>query len=418
MFYQIFKYTGIAAQHLDAPMVEQRSQYLSHRAALGATTRTLRIEAGYLLAIVKELPLEPDRMVSSAELEAAAHRWRMRAMARPHHTKDGLCGKRLFLMVARHWLTFLDRWQPPAPPPCPEAARLAEFINYLERERGLSPATIRDLRYGLAALLRVCCAPPRSLGDLTMADIERTLQQEAAQAGWSRISLRKHTDSLRVFLRYTESRGWSTPGLADALVLPCLFQGEHLPLGPTWEEVQRLLDAVQGDHPTAIRDRAILLLLTTYGLRAGEVCRLRLEDLDWEREQLTIRRSKQQSRLQTYPLARTVGDALLRYLKEARPACAHREVFITAIAPRRPITTSILWHIVGPRLRALQVSLRHVGPHALRHACATHLLAEGFTLKEIGDHLGHRTAEATAHYARVDLQGLREVADFDLGGLL
>jgi site-specific recombinase XerD len=69
-------------------------------------------------------------------------------------------------------------------------------------------------------------------------------------------------------------------------------------------------------------------------------------------------------------------------------------------------------------LRALNLPLRHVGPHALRHACATHLLAEGLTMKEIGDHLGHRSADSTAHYARVDLTGLREVADFDLGGLL
>ena len=62
-------------------------------------------------------------------------------------------------------------------------------------------------------------------------------------------------------------------------------------------------------------------------------------------------------------------------------------------------------------------SLRH-GPHSLRHACASHLLAEGFSLKEIGDHLGHRSASATRTYAKVDLVGLRAVANFDLGGLV
>ena len=59
-----------------------------------------------------------------------------------------------------------------------------------------------------------------------------------------------------------------------------------------------------------------------------------------------------------------------------------------------------------------------MGPHALRHACAAHLVEEGLSLKEIGDHLGHRSSSATQIYAKVDLSGLREVAAFDLGGLL
>lgn len=417
MFHKIFKYPAIATPHLVAPLVEQRTQYLAQRAAVGAKTTTLAIEARYLLALVKELPLEFETQVSNAELEAAAHRWHTRTKTAHPRTKDGLSGKRLFLMTAKHFLTFLGRWQPPVLPPCPEAERLAEFIDELEHERGWSPDTIRCLRHRLTAFLRVTCVPPRRLENLTLAEVERAVQQAAAQGEWNRVSLRTHTDGLRVFFRYTERRGWTTPGLAEALASPVIFQGERLPLGPTWEEVQRLLASVKGDHPTAIRDRAILLLLATYGLRASEVCRLQLEDLDWEHEQITIRRCKQKGRQQTFPLAHTVGEAILRYVREARPATTHREVFLNAKAPRQPITRSTLWRIVGPRLRSLSISLPHVGPHALRHACATHLLSEGFTMKEIGDQLGHRSTEATAHYARVDLNGLREVADFDLGGL-
>jgi site-specific recombinase XerD len=76
-----------------------------------------------------------------------------------------------------------------------------------------------------------------------------------------------------------------------------------------------------------------------------------------------------------------------------------------------------VWWVVGPRLRALGVTLRHQGPHALRHACATHLLKQGFTLQQIGEYLGHRDLECTQLYAKVDIDGLRAVADFDLGGL-
>jgi integrase/recombinase XerD len=77
-----------------------------------------------------------------------------------------------------------------------------------------------------------------------------------------------------------------------------------------------------------------------------------------------------------------------------------------------------MWAVVSRQLRTRAPSLKHHGPHSLRHACATRLINQGMTLKEIGDHLGHRDVEATRIYAKVDLVRLREVAEFDLGGLL
>ena len=92
-------------------------------------------------------------------------------------------------------------------------------------------------------------------------------------------------------------------------------------------------------------------------------------------------------------------------------------MFLTLDPPFRPVSTS-LWELVGKRLRALNVSLPHYGPHALRHACAARLLASGLSLKEIGDQLGHSHPDSTRIYAKVDLVGLRQVADFDMGGVL
>jgi site-specific recombinase XerD len=175
-----------------------------------------------------------------------------------------------------------------------------------------------------------------------------------------------------------------------------------------------LLATTEGDRPADIRDRAILLLLAVYGLRAGEVRHLRLEDFDWEQELLSVTCPKTRQ-TRTYPLSRLVGDAVLRYLKEVRPRSVHRELFLALHAPIRPLRE--LWGIVAKRLRPLGVSIPHHGPHALRHACAAHLLAQGLSLKEIGDHLGHRDPDATRLYAKVDLVGLRQVGDFDLGGL-
>ena len=185
---------------------------------------------------------------------------------------------------------------------------------------------------------------------------------------------------------------------------------------PSWKQVQQLLATTEGDRSADIRDRAILMLLAVYGLRSAEVRCLRLDDLDWERELLTVTRSKT-ARTQSFPLSKSVGNAILRYLKEVRPRTPHREVFLTLGAPFRPLRAG-LWRMIAPRLQALGVSLPHYGPHSLRHACATHLLAQGLSLKEIGDHLGHQHPESTRIYTKVDLIGLRQVADFDLGGVL
>jgi integrase len=166
-----------------------------------------------------------------------------------------------------------------------------------------------------------------------------------------------------------------------------------------------------------IRDHAILLLLAVYGLRCGEVARLRLDDVDWEGEVLHVLRPKQRC-TQHYPLVSSVGNAIVRYLKETRPRCTRRELFMTLHAPVRPLLPASITPIVHSRLTALGVNVPRRGAHCLRHACARHLLASGFSLKQIGDQLGHRSASATRHYAKVDLDGLRQVATLDLGGVL
>jgi integrase/recombinase XerD len=159
------------------------------------------------------------------------------------------------------------------------------------------------------------------------------------------------------------------------------------------------------------------MLLAVYGLRSGDVSRLRLEDLDWDREVLLVPHPKQR-RARQYPLIHSVGEAILAYLQKVRPRCERREVFLTLNPPFRPLAQGTLWNVVGFRLKKLGATARHVGPHSLRHACAAHLLAEDFSLKEIADQLGHHSLNVTRTYAKVDVIGLRTVADFDLGGLV
>jgi integrase/recombinase XerD len=198
---------------------------------------------------------------------------------------------------------------------------------------------------------------------------------------------------------------------------PRVYQHELIPCGPPWEVVRQLLENTSSDCCRDIRDRAILMLFAVYGLRSGEVQRLQLKDLDWDREVIHITRPKPRT-VQQFPLAPTVGEAIRHYLQEVRLQHPSRHVFLTLRAPYSPLSRSALWKVVSDRLRPLKLSVRHQGPHSLRHACATRLLAQGLSLKEIGDHLGHQNPKSTSVYAKVDLVGLREVAEFSLGGLL
>jgi integrase len=181
--------------------------------------------------------------------------------------------------------------------------------------------------------------------------------------------------------------------------------------------VQRLIAATNGPAPQQRRNRAILLLLAVYGLRSGEVRTLCLEDVDWPRRVLRVRRSKS-ARVHEYPLTAMMGQALRSYLKAARPACVRPELFLTLHAPFRRLSPGAMYQVTRALFERLQIASPKRGPHALRHACATYLLNQGFSLKKVGDHLGHQSLSATQIYAKVDLAGLRAVAAFDLGGLL
>src|ERR1700682_561183 len=416
MFAQLFNRVSTAEFHLASPLAEPRLRYLNHCGEQGAARRTLRRIAQYLLVIISQLDLEADREVRVEEIQAAAQRWACRE-PRHHKTKDPETAKTRFISIATQWLRFLGRLQVLKAPPNPGAQEVEEIAAYLDQEKGLSAQTIQTECFYVREFLNRFCAPPRQLHEISIPNVDEALPQKGRQDGYTRGAIRFYAAALRAFFRYAEMRGWCTPGLAASILAPHVYRDELLPLGPSWEDVQRLLATTGNDRPIDVRDRAIIMFLAVYGLRSAEVRSLRLEDLDWEKELILVSRSKQR-RTQLYPLSQVVGEAIVRYLKEVRPRSVHREIFLTLQSPIRPLSPSGLWHVVGDRLRTLGVSMKHFGPHSLRHACATHLLTQHFSMKEISDHLGHRSPDATRTYAKVDIAGLREVADFQLGGLL
>ncbi|MGH2436187.1 MAG: tyrosine-type recombinase/integrase, partial [bacterium] len=366
-----------------------------------------------LLVIIDQLNLQPEGAIGSEDIVSAARAW---AYRQPSHykLKDAEKIRKHFVLAAKQWLGFLGRLQ--APPVPSYQTFIDEFGSYMDRERGLSPMTVRGECGHVRRFLQGQWATGRSLADISIRHLDEAIAQKGSHDGCRRASIGFYAASLRAFFRYAEAKGWCSPGLADAIMAPRVYRDELMPSGPSWDLVQQLVRSTEGSRPVDIRDRAILLLLAVYGLRSEEVQRLQLEDVDWNRDRITIVRPKPRT-IQQYPLAAPVGDAIVRYLTDVRRHRPSRHVFLTVRAPYGPLSRSALWKAVNDRLRPFHASLRHQGPHALRHACATHLLEQGLSMKAIGDHLGHRHPGSTRVYAKVDLAGLREVADVDLGGL-
>jgi integrase/recombinase XerD len=416
MFNKLFTCPRARERHFVAPLSAERLRYLTHCAVQGSSRSSLRLLAQHLLVLIDYLHLEADGEIGIEQINTAADLWVSRQPA-PHNVTDFRCGRMRFISNAKGWLRFLGRLHPPEVPRLPYTQMIEEFTDYMNGERGLSPETIRTYCFYLSQFFSRFYQQHHTFNEVSIVDIDDAIARKGNRESCGRSSIQTYTASLRTFFRYAEQRGWCAPGLAAAIMSPRVFAEEQLPKGPSWEDAQRLLASTEGDLPKNIRDRAVIMLFVVYGLRVGEVRALRLEDFDWENELLHVTRSKPRRR-QIYPLSYTVGEALLRYLKEVRPRVPYREIFITLRAPFHPPARGVLYDVVADRLTALGVSSKKRGPHSLRHACAARLLAEGLSLKEIGDHLGHRHTHTTRVYAKVDLAGLRQVADFDLGGVL
>lgn len=419
IFETLYSYPRVLRRHCEGPLAAERAAFIEALAARGLTRETQLRECRYCLCVAREIERRPpDRLFSRNDVSDMADDWAARRVA-AGRAATPRWAREQFRATALNFLRSLGQLRPD---PSAEGADLREFDAALDefissrRERHWqSEATCRSGRWQIRRFLADLKQRGLALLDLQPSDIDGFF--ERASQRWSRRSLCMSATMLRQWLQYAEERGWCRPGLSAAVESPRVYRHENLPLGPNWDTVGRMLATTEGDAPRAVRDRAILLLLSVYGLRSGEVCRLRLDDFDWAGNRIRFERSKSRH-VESAPLLPAVGEAIVRYLTEHRPATDSRVVFLTLRPPHRPVSGYTLYSLVARRYPAGAAPGKGRGPHGLRHACARHLLEAGHSLKEVGDHLGHRSPDSTRPYAKLALRSLREVALADLGGLL
>lgn len=317
----------------------------------------------------------------------------------------------------RRLLRMLNPGWPPPEPPANDRERfrrevLDGYVRSLVDIHGLAPETGVSLGRAARVFLHWLGdeASREPLSRLGVSGIDAFLSWR--MQGLRRATRQRVSNSLRSFLRYLHAEGVLPKDLSAGVAGPTLYKLEEIPRGFTQEQVKALLDTTRRDKtPCGLRDHAILMLLATYGMRAGEVVRLRLDDIDWRGEKFRVRQSKTGNEL-VLPLLPNVGEALLKYLRGSRPKTGIREVFLRVRAPLGAFKRGSSLHvIVQDRLRkaGIEVQGRH-GPHAFRFARAGSLLRAGVALKPIGDLLGHRSAQSTEIYLRLATEDLRAIS--------
>jgi integrase/recombinase XerD len=317
-----------------------------------------------------------------------------------------------------HMLLRLVQGQWP-PTPTPSSTRevfrqqvCQEYDRWMGDLRGLAPNT-RSCRCAEANRFLTWLeqgSSSRNLIDITGAEIDAYTKFRATSL--RRRTLRNHAVEMRSFVRFLHNSGRIARDLSTEVIGPRCYAFETIPSSLRPEEVRAVVETTRKDRSReGRRDYAILMLLSAYGLRAGEITTLRLEDVDWRSEALRIRHSKTGIHSQL-PLLPTVGNAILDYLQKGRPKTPAREIFICHHAPYGPFRSgpSLYW-LIRNRLTAAGINRPSKrGPHSFRHTRAVSMLRAGVPLKEIGDVLGHRSAASTTPYLKLATEDLRGVA--------
>ena len=291
-----------------------------------------------------------------------------------------------------------------------------EFRRYLLTERGLAVRTIEHYTEAAHAFLVARAADDaRVVKEWNAADVLTFVRR--GSASYPPVRMQQLCTGLRAFLRYLCFRGYTLSDLSKCIPRIARWRLATLPKSLSAEQVDRMLIRCRRDKAGGRRDYAVLLLLSRLGLRAEELRRLTLDDIHWQRGELTVRGKGRGP--EPMPLPEDVGEALAAYLTHGRPASGSRSVFVRLTPPHEAYGNSDAFgHIVRHAMRRAAVDAPSKGTHIFRHTLATEMLRGGASLREIGHLLRHRDEDTTRLYAKVDLVRLRTLALPWPGGVL
>jgi len=289
--------------------------------------------------------------------------------------------------------------------------RIQAYFDWLRQHRGLSELTIDARRKLMKQLLPLLGPDP---GSYDAAGVRGVILSESQRR--SAVNMKSIVTVLRSYLGYLATQGLCSPSLVQAVPTVAHWKHSNLPKYLPAAKVEALIKSCDAAS-NGIRDRAILLLLARLGLRAGDIMRLSINDIDWQQGTLCVcGKGRREAKL---PLPQDVGDALLKYVNEVRPKVPIARIFLRSLAPCQPFVESSTGISTIVRRALVRAGIHDApsrGAHMLRHSAATTLLRSGTPLAAIGAVLRHRSIDTTAQYAKVDVPSLKQVAQPWPGG--
>lgn len=289
-------------------------------------------------------------------------------------------------------------------------ALFGAYERYQRRTRGLKPRTVRGYwHFVRLLLLRVFGEDLIDIQRLTAAAVVEFITSVRTRFGTGTMKL--VTTSVRSFCRFLRFEGLRDGTLEAAIPAVASRRLSSLPRGLSDEDRGKLLTSFRTEFPCGYRDRAIVLCLSSLGMRPGELADLSLDDLDWRAGTLRIQ-SRKTGRGAILPLPQEAGTAIVDYLREERPETSERRVFLLHEGPHRGqrITAGVVTGAVTRALKRSGIEAPIRGAYVLRHTVACRMVRQGTSLKEVADFLGHQHIDTTAIYAKLDLPALRGVA--------
>jgi integrase/recombinase XerD len=409
----VFTTKSALKRHRGVPLAIEREEFLTHLLGQGTSRASVRGVAILLLHVIRAMKLKKLRNVHIAEIRKAANLW---ARDRGCHRRipAGKNSTGLFTYAAKKWFRFHGNLKLPTVRPHPYALQLGDFADYMNSV-GLAAATVKSHTWKSAKFLEWFHRRRKPLRQVSLNDVDKFLAVKAVN-GWNPTTVAVAGQALRSFFRYAESKNWCRRGMASGIKGPAIPKYNTQPQGPTWKQVQLLLQECHSNRRADIRARPMLMLFAMYGLRSSEVSGLLLKDFNWQQRKFIVRRAKRGG-FQQFPIQRDVGDAILEYIAKVRPRSSCKHLFVTLNPPYKPMSPSSTYIVTSLRMQRVGTVTPRRGPHSLRHSCATRLLEKGTPLPEIGEFLGHRTSVSVGIYAKFGIETLKQVADFDLGGL-
>ena len=291
----------------------------------------------------------------------------------------------------------------------PFSDELPGFFEHLLCERGLRPTTL----HGYGCYLRSFEQYLGQVGVTQLVELSPALISEfiaeRSRSGMATASVGLLCGALRGFLRYAYRQGVLVSDLSKTVDRPRTYRLSDIPRSISPAEVSQVLASVDRSSTRGKRDYAALLLLATYGLRSREIAAMTLDHVDWKRERLSVP-GRKGGHSTAFPLSTSVGEALVDYLQHGRPQSAERHVFFMAFAPVRPISPVAVSKLATKYLLKAGIEVPRPGSHTLRHSCVQRLVDADFSLKTIGDFVGHRSPKSTEIYTKVAVEALREIA--------